>query len=201
MTKIITENYDAARIKILEGLSAVRKRPGMYIGTQDSTGLHKMVYEVVDNSVDEHMAGHAKKVLTRILADDVIEVQDDGRGIPVGIHPEAKVSSLEVVMTKLHAGGKFEKNAYKISGGLHGVGVSVVNALSEWLEAEVHQNGKIYRQRYKQGVPEGAVHAIDKKTDKRGTIIRFKADGSIFYNHHLQVQISASTLRGNGFFK
>ena len=180
MTKPSSENYDAARIKILEGLSAVRKRPGMYIGTQDASGLHKMVYEVVDNSVDEHMAGHAEKILTRILKDDIIEVQDDGRGIPVGIHPEAGISSLEVVMTKLHAGGKFEKGAYKISGGLHGVGVSVVNALSEWLEAEVHQNGEVYRQRYKKGMPEKAVQATGKKTNKHGTIIRFKADKSIF---------------------
>ena len=180
MTKLNPESYNASKIKILEGLSAVRKRPGMYIGTQDSTGLHKMVYEVVDNSVDEHMAGHAKKILTRILPNDVIEVQDDGRGIPVDIHPEAGISSLEVVMTKLHAGGKFENSAYKISGGLHGVGVSVVNALSEWLEAEVHQNGQIYGQRYKQGVPEKAVQASGKKTNKNGTIIRFKADGSIF---------------------
>ena len=180
MTKASSEVYNAARIKILEGLSAVRKRPGMYIGTQDSTGLHKMVYEVVDNSVDEHMAGHAKNVLTRILPEDIIEVQDDGRGIPVDLHPEAGVSSLEVVMTKLHAGGKFEKSAYKISGGLHGVGVSVVNALSDWLEAEVHQNGQIYRQRYKQGVPEKPVQATGKKTNKRGTIVRFKADHTIF---------------------
>ena len=180
MTKAVSESYSAAKIKILEGLSAVRKRPGMYIGTQDASGLHKMVYEVVDNSVDEYMAGHAKTVLTRILPDDVIEVQDDGRGIPVDIHPEAGVSSLEVVMTKLHAGGKFEKSAYKISGGLHGVGVSVVNALSEWLEVEVHQNGKVYRQRYKQGVPEKAVETLNKKTNKRGTIVRFKADNSIF---------------------
>ena len=174
-----SENYSASQIKILEGLAAVRKRPGMYIGTQDETGLHKMVYEVVDNSVDEFMAGHAKNVTVRMLANDVIEVKDDGRGIPVDIHPEAGISSLDVVMTKLHAGGKFEKQAYKISGGLHGVGVSVVNALSEWLEVEVHQKGYVYTQSYQRGKPTGEVKKT-VKTNKHGTVIRFKADGSIF---------------------
>ncbi len=179
MSQTVTQEYNAQKIKILEGLTAVRKRPGMYIGTQDASGLHKMVYEVVDNAVDEYMAGHARKIIVRILAANVIEVQDDGRGIPVDVHPEAGFSSLEVVMTKLHAGGKFEKNAYKISGGLHGVGVSVVNALSDWLEAEVHQNDRRYVQRYRQGVPEAAVSA-QGKSNRRGTTIRFKADASIF---------------------
>ena len=179
MSKAASQDYSASKIKILEGLEAVRKRPGMYIGTQDASGLHKLVYEVVDNSVDEHMAGHAQNILVRVLPDNIIEVQDDGRGVPVGIHPEAKVSSLEVVMTKLHAGGKFEKNVYKISGGLHGVGVSVVNALSEWLEAEVHQNGTLHFQRYKCGVPEKPV-AARGKTQKHGTVVRFKPDASIF---------------------
>ena len=186
MSKTTTEKYDSAKIKILEGLTAVRKRPGMYIGTQDGSGLHKMVYEVVDNSVDEHMAGHASTVGVRMLPDDIIEVQDDGRGIPADIHPEAGVSSIEVVMTKLHAGGKFENDAYKISGGLHGVGVSVVNALSEWLEVEVHQKGNVYMQRYKQGDPEKKVFVKGKST-KHGTVVRFKADSGIFtttvYNH------------------
>ncbi len=172
--------YDASHIRILEGLEAVRKRPGMYIGTQDASGLHKMVYEVVDNSVDEAMAGFATTIDVRILEDNVIEVRDDGRGIPVDIHPEAGVPTLEVVMTKLHAGGKFGDGGYEITGGLHGVGVSVVNALSEWLEAEVHKDGRVYFQRYLRGNPEAPMSQKPDATKHRGTVVRFKPDASIF---------------------
>lgn len=174
--------YDSSKIRILEGLDAVRKRPGMYIGTQDTTGLHKMVYEVVDNSVDEAMAGFATTVTVTILPGDVIQVEDDGRGIPTDIHPVAQIPTLEVVMTKLHAGGKFGDDAYEISGGLHGVGVSVVNALSEWLEVEVHHKagGDIFFQRYQQGTPVAPMEIKKEKSERRGTTVRFKPDESIF---------------------
>ncbi|MGJ4731877.1 DNA topoisomerase (ATP-hydrolyzing) subunit B [Leptospira levettii] len=171
--------YSASKIKILEGLEAVRKRPGMYIGTQDESGLHKMVYEVVDNSVDEAMAGHCTEIDVRILPENIIEVRDNGRGIPTGIHPDKGKSTIEVVLTILHAGGKFENDAYKVSGGLHGVGVSVVNALSRYLEVEVHQEGKLHYQKYQAGVPIEDVKIIGE-TKHRGTVVRFKPDDTIF---------------------
>ncbi|MCL2192444.1 MAG: ATP-binding protein, partial [Treponema sp.] len=182
----MSSNYSAQNITVLKGLEAVRKRPGMYIGTTGIDGLHHLVFEVVDNSVDEAMQGFCSEILVVLEGNDVIRVEDNGRGIPVDIHPTEKVSALELVMTRLHAGGKFDKRSYKVSGGLHGVGVSVTNALSEWCEAFVHINGKIHTQRYKIGVPEGPVREIppsglpyDYTPERRGTVVRWKPDGSV----------------------
>ncbi len=171
--------YSAEQITVLEGLEPVRKRPGMYIGSTGPAGLHHMLWEVVDNGIDEAMAGHANLVVITLLPDNMVEVFDNGRGIPVDIHKQAKVSALEVVMTKLHAGGKFGQGGYKVSGGLHGVGVSVVNALSTYMKAEVYRDGKIWVQEYKRGVPKRKVRAIGK-TKLRGTKITFQPDGEIF---------------------
>ena len=171
--------YGAKSIQVLEGLEPVRKRPGMYIGGTSLEGLHHLVWEVVNNSIDEAMAGHCSEVGIKLLPGEIVEVTDNGRGIPVDIHPQTKKSALETVLTVLHAGGKFGGNGYKISGGLHGVGVSVVNALSVWTKAEIHREGKVWVQEYKRGKPQATVKAIGK-TDRTGTIITFQPDPEIF---------------------
>ena len=176
----MANNYGAESITVLEGLEAVRKRPGMYIGSTSSKGLHHLVWEIVDNSVDEALAGICDNITVKILEGNIIEVTDNGRGIPVAMHKTGK-STLEVVMTVLHAGGKFDNDNYKVSGGLHGVGISVVNALSEWVEATVTRDGQIVRQTYKRGVPTSAPEKIgDAPEDVHGTVIKFKADDEIF---------------------
>jgi DNA gyrase subunit B len=178
-----TENdYSAKNINVLKGLEAVRKRPAMYIGDVGPRGLHHLVNEVVDNSIDEALAGYADNIVVKILKDETVSIDDNGRGIPVDMHPEEKRSALEVVMTMLHAGGKFDKNTYKVSGGLHGVGVSVVNALSEWLRVEVRRDGAVFLQEYKRGIPIKPVKEIGKlkKNERGGTLITFRPDSEIF---------------------
>src|SRR3989339_2114994 len=172
--------YGASSITVLEGLEAVRKRPGMYIGSTGPIGLHHLIWEVVDNSIDESMAGFCDQIDIALLPDHYIEVRDNGRGIPVDIHPQMGVSALEVVMTKLHAGGKFDAGSYKVSGGLHGVGVSVVNALSTHTKAEVHRDGKVWLQEFRDGgKPVKKAREIGNCKD-RGTTITFRADDTIF---------------------
>lgn len=175
----MANSYDAGNIQVLKGLEAVRKRPGMYIGSTGPRGLHHLVYEVVDNSIDEAMAGYCTLITVALEQNDIVRVEDNGRGIPVDMHPTEHVSALELVLTRLHAGGKFDKGSYKVSGGLHGVGVSCVNALSDWMEATVKRDGHIYRQRFEIGVPKTKVETIGE-SDEHGTTIRWKADKTIF---------------------
>ncbi len=190
--------YKAEDIKVLEGLEAVRKRPAMYIGDVGKRGFHHLLMEIIDNAIDEAMAGYAKNIWVRLLKDNYAEVEDDGRGIPVDIHPQYGKSALEIVTTVLHAGGKFDKKAYKVSGGLHGVGISVVNALSEHMIVEVYRDGKIYRQEYRRGKPLYPVKVVGE-TDKRGTKVTFKPDPEIFGEQTWDRELIAFRLRELSF--
>ena len=198
ITDKIVEEYDASKIQVLEGLEAVRKRPGMYIGSTSSSGLHHLVYEIVDNSIDEALAGYCTEINVVIEPGDIISVTDNGRGIPVDIQEQTGKSALEVVFTVLHAGGKFGGGGYKVSGGLHGVGASVVNALSEWLEAEVHKDGKIYQMKFSRGNITQEMKIIGD-TDRRGTTVRFKPDPEMFEDTVYDYNILHTRMREQAF--
>src|SRR3990172_4618636 len=192
------EKYNAEQIKILDGLAAVRKRPAMYIGNTGVEGLHHLVHEIVDNSIDEALAGYCTKIEVKIHIDNSITVRDDGRGIPVDMHEKEKRPAVEVVMTKLHAGGKFDNLSYKISGGLHGVGLSVVNALSEYIELEIRRDGKVYHQVYERGEVKTKLE-ITGKTKQTGTQVRFKADSEIFETLQFSFDLLSQRLRELAF--
>ncbi len=195
-----TPEYGADQIQILEGLEAVRKRPGMYIGTTSSRGLHHLVYEIVDNSVDEALAGYCTEIITEINPDNSITVIDNGRGIPVAIHPKAGIPAVEVVFTILHAGGKFGGGGYKVSGGLHGVGASVVNALSEWLEVTIYQEGRVHKQRYERGHAVTALEVVGTcPMNQTGTSVTFKPDGEIFEDTVYDYEVLKTRLRETAF--
>lgn len=196
--KNMENKYSAQNIQVLKGLEAVRKRPGMYIGSTGPDGLHHLVYEIVDNSIDEALAGFCDRIDVEIEKGNSIKITDNGRGIPVDLHPGENISALEVVMTRLHAGGKFEKNSYKVSGGLHGVGASVVNALCEWMSVEVHRDGKIFFQSYKRGVPDNPVEKIGQ-TEKSGTIVRFSPDLSVLETNLFSFDVLSNRLRELAF--
>ena len=193
-----SSEYTAGQIQVLKGLEAVRKRPGMYIGSTSGRGLHPLVYEVVDNSIDEAMAGHCARVTVTVHEDDSVTVEDDGRGIPVDIHPTEQVPGVELAMTTLHAGGKFDKDTYKVSGGLHGVGVSVVNALSAFLEVEIRRGGKLYHQRYERGIKTKELEEKGKAKG-RGTQVTFKPDDEIFTDLVYSFEILSNRLRELAF--
>lgn len=195
-----SNDYTADQIQILEGLEAVRKRPGMYIGSTSSKGLHHLVYEIVDNAVDEALAGYCTEIFVQINEDNSITVIDNGRGIPVGINTKSGLTGVEVVFTILHAGGKFGGGGYKVSGGLHGVGASVVNALSEWLEVKVFQDGKVYEQRYERGKVMFPLKVVDEcPADKTGTEVKFLPDKEIFEETVYDYNILKQRLREMAF--